>query len=145
MGHVTEERYHRLARELFKGLKVKDALVAAGWSPTNRKIEYAGRRISPRKHPVVMEELQRLQTAARAASMRTASDIVAQLMADREFARANNAPGPAVTATMGIAKVLGLVIDKKQKVKRVEDMSREELLLALGMLEDDADGAARRH
>jgi phage terminase small subunit len=42
----------------------------------------------------------------------TVADIAQQLDEDREFARKLNVPAAAVSATMGKAKVLGLLEDK---------------------------------
>ena len=44
----------------------------------------------------------------------TIQDVVTQLFQDREYARQNGAASAALAATMGIAKVLGLIVDKSE-------------------------------
>ena len=65
----------------------------------------------------------------------TVDDIIRQLDEDRHFAREHEAPAPAISSTMGKAKVLGFLTDKVHHsggtvnvgIIRYADMTDEEL------------------
>lgn len=68
------------------------------------------------KAPAVASALARAQSRALAASAVTLTSLVADLQEAREVALTSDPPqtNGAVAATMGIAKLLGLVIDRAQ-------------------------------
>ena len=58
----------------------------------------------------------------------TLDKIVEMLIEDRTFARAEGAPGPAITATMGLARVTGhMVEDRKNERKPLQEIDTEQL------------------
>lgn len=127
MPVLKNARYERFAQERAKGTSIIDAYTAAGY-----KADHANaRRLS--EYKAVKARIRELQSAAASAAVLTAQDIAKQLDDDRKFARNNNHSSAAVQATMGKAKVLGLVVDKQLQVqKRIEDMNEAELRQFLG-------------
>ena len=66
-------------------------------------------------------------------SLNTIGGIVAKLEDSFEFARANRNPSAMVAAAMGQARVLGLILGRKQQaIKRIDDMTASELRALLG-------------
>ena len=81
----------------------------------------------------IIARIEELQSIHRERHNISVDDIVIQLDADRELARANGQASAAVSATMGKAKVLGLIVDRHLVgVKKIEDMSEDELRALLG-------------
>ena len=62
----------------------------------------------------IVARLGELQDAHAARHNVTVDCLTAALIADRELARANKQPGAAITATMSIAKLLGLGTNKSE-------------------------------
>jgi hypothetical protein len=108
MGALKNARHERFAQELAKGKSQVDAYAAAGFKP-NRS--HAARLVANGNISARIEELK--EKAAEKAAI-TAADIAKQLDEDREFARQNTHSGAAVQATMGKAKVLGLIKDRHE-------------------------------
>lgn len=80
------------------------------------------------KRPDVRARIAELQGAAATIAITSAVDIAKQLDEDRIFARKCKNASAMVAATMGKAKVLGLVVDKTQQVfKPLSQMNRAEL------------------
>lgn len=105
-GPLENARHERFAQELAKGRSQLDAYAAAGYKPNDG---HAARLAGNGR---VAERLAELQAAAAEETICTIYDIARQLDEDRQFARELEAPGPAITATMGKAKVLGLLTEK---------------------------------
>jgi hypothetical protein len=91
---------------LAKGKTQIEAYVAAGYAPNDG---HAARLAGNGR---VVARLVELQTRAADRVVTTAVDIASQLDEDRAFARALKQGSAAVSATMGKAKVLGLVVDR---------------------------------
>ncbi len=106
MAVILNSKHERFAQELAKGKTADEAYVIAGYSEhrSNAARLSANERVRSR-----IEEI--LSKAAEKAAV-TVSDIARQLDEDRAFARQSNSASAAVAATMGKAKVLGLIIDK---------------------------------
>ncbi len=103
---LTNPRHERFAQELAKGKTQIEAYELAGYEPNE---SHASRLVRNGKVSARVDEL--LAQAAERAVI-TVHDIVDQLDEDRTFARSLEAPGPAITATMGKAKVLGFLTEK---------------------------------
>lgn len=108
MPVLKNPKHERFAQELAKGKTADEAYALAGYS-ANR-----GNAIRLKANERVMKRLQELQGRAASAVIVTVADIARQLDEDREFARAANAASAAVSATMGKAKVLGLIVDRAE-------------------------------
>ena len=68
----------------------------------------------------------------------TMNDIIRQLDEDRAMAREKGQASAMVSATMGKAKVLGLVVDKSEHaMKSIDDMTEDELRALVGQGGDD--------
>ena len=142
----------RLAEELLTGKGVEASMLAAGYSKTfsgNRQIwmtETGGARskVSPHKHP----EVTRFMSQIRAEALRTAPERVreTQRMAvatlheiggrlDEVYGLAlvKGDLGTARQSAMDLAKLYGLIVDRKQiGIKPIDQMTEAELLALVG-------------
>jgi hypothetical protein len=107
-GPLRNARHERFAQELAKGETADAAYAAAGFK-ANR-----GNAATLKANQSVRERVTELQARAAEKAVITAADIARQLDEDRDFARQCATPAAMVSATMGKAKVLGLIVDKAQ-------------------------------
>lgn len=106
MPVLTNQRHEKFAQELAKGKSQVAAYKAAGYKPDDG----AAARLSGNVR--IRERLAELQGRAAEKAIVTAADIAAQLDEDRAFAREMESAAAMVSATMGKAKVLGLLKDQ---------------------------------
>lgn len=80
-------------------------------------------------HPKVSLMVNRLRTKASERHEITIDTITEMLKADRQLARENAQSAAAVTAAMGLAKLHGLIVEKREvkNVSTVEDLDDNEL------------------
>lgn len=123
-GPLSNARHELFAQERAKGLSIDAAYGKAGFKP-NR-----GNAARLNANEGIKARIKELQERAAKKAEITAADIARQLDEDRDFARASEAPAAAVSATMGKAKVLGLIVDKSKV-----DWSGE---ITVNVSEDDA-------
>lgn len=105
---LKNERHERMAQELAKGTPQFEAYQAAGFKGTKQVASEVAAREDVRAR---VNEL--LELAAKRAVV-TVADIARQLDEDRDFAREKMAPAAAVSATLGKAKVLGLIVERQE-------------------------------
>lgn len=105
-GPLKNARHERFAQELAKGKSVDDAYAAVGYTP-NR-----GNAARLKAKEGILSRLTELQVRTAEKATTTAADIAAQLDEDRSFARNLKQAAAAVSASLGKAKVLGLIIDR---------------------------------
>jgi phage terminase small subunit len=105
-GPLKNARHERFAQELAKGKSQVEAYRVAGYRPNDG---HAARLAGNGR---IAERMAELKTRAAEKVIVTVADIAQQLDDDREFARLLKVPAAAVSATMGKAKVLGLLEDK---------------------------------
>lgn len=105
-GPLKNARHERFAQELAKGKSQVDAYAAAGYKPDRG----AATRLSANVSVAARLDELKARTAEKATT--TAADIAKQLDEDREFARDLRQAAAAVSASLGKAKVLGLIIDR---------------------------------
>ena len=93
------------------------------------------------KHPVIKAEVQTMQAQARERNQVTIDKVVDELEEARQVAKQSGNASAMVSATLGKAKVLGLVVDKQETntkiltppvfnfvgVKPVRDLTEDEL------------------
>lgn len=108
MPVLDNARHERFAQELAKGKSQIEAYTIAGFKPNDG---HAARLAGNGRVAARVTEI--LAGAARRAEI-TIYDIADQLDEDRQFARELEVPGAAITATMGKAKVLGLLVDRAE-------------------------------
>ena len=106
MPALTNENHERMAQELAKGAGKFEAYQSAGFKGGPPAATAMANRSDVKAR--VAELLER---AAKRTEI-TIADIASQLDDDREFAQKVKQAGAAVSATMGKAKVLGLLSDK---------------------------------
>lgn len=88
------------------GANQEGAYVSAGFKPNKAH----ACRLDAR--PEVRARIAELQERGAKRAEMTIADLVEQLAEDRAFAREQEAPAAAVSATMGQAKVLGLLRER---------------------------------
>ena len=108
MTPLANAKHERFAQALAKGETADAAYVAAGFT-ANR-----GNAARLNANESVRKRVGELQERAAEKVETTIADIVSQLDEDRMFAISLEAPAAAIAATMGKAKVLGLIIDKSK-------------------------------
>lgn len=110
MPPLGNPRHERFAQEIAKGKSAADAYAAAGYRSDAKSSETAGPRLF--RNVQVQGRVAELQSRAATRAVVTAADIARQLDEDREFAREVKQAGAAVSASLGKAKVLGLITEK---------------------------------
>lgn len=106
MGPLANHKHELFAQALAKGETADAAYVSAGYKPSR---PHASRLAT---NGNVKARAVELQERAAVKAEKTAADIVAMLDEDRALARELDQPSAAVSAAMGIAKILGLITDK---------------------------------
>lgn len=106
MPVLKNPKHERFAQHRLKGETVDQAYESAGYKP-NR-----GNAARLNANESITARIKELQSKAAEKAEVTAADIAKQLDEDREFAQKNTHSSAAVSATMGKAKVLGLLSDK---------------------------------
>jgi terminase small subunit-like protein len=107
-GPLRNARHERFAQELAKGKSKYGAYKAAGYSPDR------GAAVRLSANASIAARVADLKKKAAERTIVSVADIAQQLDEDREFARELESPSAAVSATMGKAKVLGLLVDKTE-------------------------------
>lgn len=129
---LENPKWEKFAQYVFGGMTQKEAYGKVGY-----KIR-AGNMCRLAKRPEIQERIAFLQGKIAERMSITVEDIARQLDEDRAFAKARKNASAMVTATMGKAKVLGLVVNRHVVgAKRIEDMNELELKALLGMLETE--------
>lgn len=119
MAVLPNARHEAFAQALAKGKSATEAYTEAGY----RGDRTAASRLSTNVN--VQRRLAELQQRAAERTIVTVEDIAKQLDEDRQFARENGAAAAAVSATLGKAKVLGLIVDKAENVNLNYDVTDE--------------------
>lgn len=111
-GPLKNPKHERFVQAIIKRKTLAKAYVEAGYKHNPKN---AARL---KKNEAVAARLKELQTRVAEKVTTTAADIVAQLDEDRAFAREQKQSAAAVSATMGKAKVLGLIKEKHEHTGR---------------------------
>lgn len=126
-GPLANTKHERFAQALAKGETLAKAYVTAGYKPNEKN---AARL---KKNEGVAARLAELQAKVAEKVVITAADIAQQLDEDRKFARELKQAAAAVSASMGKAKVLGLIKDRHEHTGKdggpieYRDLSDEEI------------------
>jgi phage terminase small subunit len=107
-GPLKNARHEKFAQELAKGKSKAGAYKLAGFDGDRT----AASRLSTNVN--VTRRIAELKAKAAERTVVTVADLAQQLDEDREFARELENPSAAVSATMGKAKVLGLLEDRSK-------------------------------
>lgn len=120
-GPLKNARHEKFAQLLAKGRSQFEAYEKAGYKPDRGAATRLSAKVS------IQSRLNELKGRAAEKAVATVADIAAQLDEDREFARGLEHSAAAVSATMGKAKVLGLIIDKTRHSFDFNGLSDEDL------------------
>jgi hypothetical protein len=127
MGALSNHRHELFAQALAKGEPASTAYVSAGYAYNE------GNAVRLKGNEKVVERVAELQERAAIKCEITVADIVRMLDEDRAFARACEQSGSAVSATLGMAKVLGFL---KDKVEHSGDVTMNHKSAARAEIED---------
>ncbi len=116
-------KQERFVQEYMIDLNATQAAIRAGYSKHTAYSQ--GQRLL--KHVEVAAAIQAAQTEFRELMEVSKESVTKQLNAAYDMAKANGQTAVMVQATMGIAKVHGLLVDKTEEVKPVEHMTPDEL------------------
>ena len=119
MPVLDNARHEAFAQHLAKGLSASEAYVKAGYKAND------GNAATLKGNQRVKARVAELQAKAAERTVVTVEDIAKQLDEDRAFARKSGAAAAAVSATLGKAKVLGLIVDKAENVNLNYDVTDE--------------------
>lgn len=110
MPALANHKHELFAQALAKGDNATNAYKNAGYTAKGNAAESAASRLL--SDVKVQARVTELQERAAIKAEKTAADIVAMLEEDRTLARSEKQPSAAVSAALGMAKVLGLITDK---------------------------------
>lgn len=139
-GPLKNARHERYAQELAKGQSQLDAYAAAGYKPDRGAATRLSAKISARVDALKARAAEKVEV--------TVADIARQLDEDRELARSLGQTGAAVSASLGKAKVLGLIVERQELTGKnggpieYRDLSDDEV--AARIAAHEADRAGRR-
>ncbi len=119
MSVLDNSRHEAFAQHLAKGKSATEAYEKAGYKGDRT----AASRLSTNVN--VQRRVAELQEKAAERTVVTVEDIARQLDEDRAFAVKTGAASAAVSATLGKAKVLGLIVDKAENVNLNYDVTDE--------------------
>jgi phage terminase small subunit len=109
-GPLKNSRHEKFAQELAKGRAQHDAFMASGFKAKGAAARVNASRLLTDAN--VAARVGELKDRAAEKAVVTAADIAQQLDEDRDFARTLKQASAAVSASMGKAKVLGLIVDR---------------------------------
>lgn len=112
MAALSNPKHERFAQLLAKGENATNSYKQAGYTAQGNSAEAAASRLLSDVR--VQARIAELQERAAIKAEMTALDIVRMLEEDRALARQEKQTSAAVSAAMGIAKILGLVIDRSE-------------------------------
>lgn len=126
MPVLSNPKHEAYAQALAKGKTQTEAYEAAGYKGDRTAASRLATNVN------VQSRVAELQSRAAAKAVVTIEDIARQLDEDREFARSVGSAAASVAATMGKAKVLGLIVDKNEHAGMgggpIETVTRIELV-----------------
>ncbi len=137
MPVLKNARHEKFAQNLAKGMSATEAYEKAGYKANGPN---AGRMT---KNDEIVERVAELQNRAAEKTGYTIVKATAELEEARQLAATEKNPAAMVSASMGKAKVNGLLVDKHLVgMKRIEDMNENELRTLLGIMETGSGSGA---
>jgi phage terminase small subunit len=132
-------KQERFAQEYMIDLNATQAAIRAGYSEHTAYSQ--GQRLL--KHAEVKAAIQAGQAEFRERMKVSKESVTEQLNTAYDMAEANGQTAVMVQATMGIAKVHGLLVDKTEEVKPTVDMTEAELAAESQRIQDEIDALDR--
>lgn len=132
MAALKNARHEIFAQGVAKGLSATDAYEKAGYKPHQPS---ASRLLS---NAMVSRRIDEIKAKAAERAVVTVEDIARQLDEDRQFARQCGSAAAAVSATMGKAKVLGLVVEKQDHTSSDGSMTPKPTTIDASKMSTDA-------
>ena len=124
MAALANARHERFAQELAKGHSQADAYVSAGYKHSRS----AAARLAADVN--ICARVSEIQERGAVRAELTIADIIVELEEARQAALSAATPqaGSAVSATLGKAKLLGLIVDKSEVKGEIEVTDARERL-----------------
>ncbi len=130
MPVLKNARHEKFAQNLSKGMSATEAYEKAGYKPNDQNAARLTR------NDEVRARIAELQNRAAEKTGYTIVKATAELEEARQLAATEKNPAAMVSASMGKAKVNGLLVDKHLVgMKRIEDMNENELRTLQGIME----------
>lgn len=120
MPTLDNQRWERFAQALAQGKTGDDAYQEAGYKPNRHNAS----RLKTTE--TILRRVAELHERSAIRTITTVDDIARQLDEDRAFAISNKQSAAAVSATLGKAKVLGLITDKSESNVTINDTAQRE-------------------
>lgn len=145
--NILTSKQRRFATAVALGTTPIDAAGVAGYHP-DRRNDWARRNMDnalvramiallQEAHPVADADASGIGDSAEGSVTR--EDVVRMLSADRRLAYRKGTPSAAVSASLAIARLNGLIVERRQvEAKPLAEMSDEELAQHLAALEREA-------
>ena len=116
-------RQEAFARNIAEGRRQREAYRSAGYAPTsdNATDANASRLL---RHDKLQSRVRELQAAQAETSKITAEKLLAELEEARNLALGLGQAGAAVAASMGRAKLCGLLVDRREDVRADRQRAR---------------------
>lgn len=108
MPVLSNPKHERFAQELAKGKTSDEAYVLAGYK------ENRGNASTLKSNQNVLDRVQELLSRAAVRAEVTVASIIAELDEARELARTVHQPAAMTSASMGKAKVAGLLVERTE-------------------------------
>lgn len=113
MAALFNPRHERFCREYMKIGIASRAFLAAGYRPTNRNsLDACSSRLL--SSPKVRQRILELGKMNEKKHEVTVASLIADLEDDRQLARENKQAAAAVSANIAKARLLGLIVDRKE-------------------------------
>jgi len=127
MPLLKNQKWERFAQELAKGKTAGEAYVLAGYKAND------GNAIRLKGNERLLARVQELLGRSAARAEVTVASILNELEEARKLAAEINQPSAAVAATLGKAKVAGLIVDRKEvgHEHKIVALSPEEVRMKL--------------
>ena len=125
MPVLRNPRHEKFAQEIAKAKTATAAMAAAGYSDPRNSTRLT-------KNDEIRRRIEELKTRGAARAEVSVASLLAELETARLLALKLGQPSAAVAATMGKAKILGLIIDRREvgNAGAFDDMTDEELISA---------------
>ena len=108
MSVLPNAKHERFSQELAKGKTADEAYVLAGYK------ENRGNAATLKAKQNILDRVQELQTRGAIRAEVTVASILAELEEARALANKIEQPSPMVAASMGKAKIAGLLIERNE-------------------------------
>lgn len=114
MPVLSNPRHEKFAQNLAMGMTQHDAYRLSGYKPMANQVAMRAEANKLRKRPEIRDRTRELQAEVARNLHVSVKSIVDELEISRVYALQCDQPGAAVQASMGKAKLFGLIVDRAE-------------------------------